>query len=281
MLKKISLITAAVCISGTTLFGASAFAPKTTSKYNVYNQKHEAYYEDHKIVEVQDNLDTELVKPLQNPSSRYNGEETNVFRNSYVSISIAQNSSDTENIFGVQPVGELVGEDGQELQIRYGTYVNNANSNLPMSRVFGYMWTNTEKNNEIGIGLGGEMIGRPFDSLKLDFILGGQIGYGKQFVSGDRTNISTSMNKLSYVTDAGILNPTTITYNEDTSVLDIALTLGATYEFSKRTSFDLAYVYKYNQYQVDYTTDENTNVQNNMSFRQGNNQIKFAINYKF
>lgn len=278
MFKKISLITAIACVS-TTLYANPTFSQNTNSKYNQYNMKNEEFNKNNKIVEVKDDLSKDNT---YKEGERYSSTgTTSVFKNMYVAVSVAQNSSDSESIFGAQPVGELVGEDGQEYQLRFGTYVNSATTNKPMSRLYGYIWNNPEKNNEVGIGLGGELIGRPFDSLGVDFILGGQAGYGKQFVSGDRTDISTSLNKLSFVTDTGVMNPTTITYQEDTAVLDIALTLGATYEFSKVCSMDLAYVYKYNQYQVDYVTDENTNVDNNMSFKQGNNQIKVAFNYKF
>lgn len=280
MFKKLSLITAVACLS-TTLYANPTFSQNTNSKYNEYNKKNEQFYKDNKIVEVKDDLSKDN-KYVEGENSRYSSTgTTSVFRNTYVGVSVAQNFSDTKSIFGGQPIGELVGEDGQEYQLRIGTYVNNASTNIPMSRVFAYVWNNPEKNGEIGLGFGGELIGRPFDTVKLDFILGGQIGYGKQFVSGDKEHISTSLNKLSFVTDTGVMNPTDITFQEDTAVLDIALTLGTTYEFSKVLSMDLAYVYKYNQYQVDYRTDENPNVDNNMSFQQGNNQIKIGFNYKF
>lgn len=281
MLKNLSIITAIACLSSS-LYANPTFSQNTSSKYNDYNKQNEATYKSNKIVEVKDDLNQKNDYKESLSGERYSASgTTSVFRNTYLAISVAQNSSDEEKIFGAQPVGELVGENGQEYQLRYGIYVNNANTNLPMSRVYTYLWTNPEKNNEVGIGLGGELIGRPIDSIKLDFVLGGQIGYGKQFVSGDKTNISTSLNKLSYVTDAGVMTPTGMTYQEDTGVLDIALTLGATYEFSKVLSMDLAYVYKYDQYQVDYRTDQDPNVDNSMSFKQGNNQIKIGFNVKF
>ena len=280
MFKKLSLIAAIACLT-TSLYANPTFSQNTNSKYNEYNKKNEEFYKNKKIVEVKDNLSKDNTY-VENKENRYSSTgTTEVFRNTYIGLSVAQNFSDSEAIFGAQPVGELVGEDGQEYQLRFGIYVNSASTNKPMSRVYVYLWNNPEKNAEVGLGLGGELIGRPFDSLKLDFVLGGQIGYGKQFVSGDRTDISTSLNKLSFVTDTGVMNPTTITYQEDTGVLDIALTLGATYEFSKVLSLDLGYVYKYNQYQVDYRTDENPNVDNSMSFKQGNNQLKIGFNYKF
>lgn len=280
MFKKLSLTAVIACFT-TSLYANPTFSQNTNSKYNEYNKKNEELYKNNKIVEVKDNLSKDNTY-VENKENRYSSTgTTEVFRNTYIGLSVAQNFSDSEAIFGAQPVGELVGEDGQEYQLRFGTYVNSASTNKPMSRVYVYLWNNPEKNAEVGLGLGGELIGRPFDSLKLDFVLGGQIGYGKQFVSGDRAPISTSLNKLSFVTDTGVMNPTDITYQEDTGVLDIALTLGATYEFSKVLSLDLGYVYKYNQYQVDYRTDENPNVDNSMSFKQGNNQLKIGFNYKF
>lgn len=280
MFKKLSLIATIACLT-TSLYANPTFSQNTNSKYNEYNKKNEEFYKNNKIVEVKDNLSKDNTY-VENKENRYSSTgTTEVFRNTYIGLSVAQNFSDSEAIFGAQPVGELVGEDGQEYQLRFGTYVNSASTNKPMSRVYVYLWNNPEKNAEVGLGLGGELIGRPFDSLKLDFVLGGQIGYGKQFVSGDRAPISTSLNKLSFVTDTGVMNPTDITYQEDTGVLDIALTLGVTYEFSKVLSLDLGYVYKYNQYQVDYRTDENPNVDNSMSFKQGNNQLKIGFNYKF
>lgn len=280
MFKKLSLTAVIACLT-TSLYANPTFSQNTNSKYNEYNKKNEEFYKNNKIVEVKDNLSKDNTY-VENKENRYSSTgTTEVFRNTYIGLSVAQNFSDSEAIFGAQPVGELVGEDGQEYQLRFGTYINSASTNKPMSRVYVYLWNNPEKNAEVGLGLGGELIGRPFDSLKLDFVLGGQIGYGKQFVSGDRAPISTSLNKLSFATDTGVMNPTDITYQEDTGVLDIALTLGTTYEFSKVLSLDLAYVYKYNQYQVDYRTDENPNIDNSMSFKQGNNQLKIGFNYKF
>ncbi len=280
MFKKLSIIAAIACLSSS-LYANPTFSQNTSSKYNALNQKTEADYKANKVVEVKDDLNASNEYKAAGDTRYSSTGTTSVFRNTYVSLSVAQNFSDNEAIFGAQPVGELVGTDGQEYQLRYGIYVNNATTNLPMSRVYTYLWTNPEKNNEVGIGLGGELIGRPFDSIKLDFVLGGQIGYGKQFVSGDTKQISTSLNKLSYVTDAGVMTPTDMTYQEDTGVLDIALTLGTTYEFSKTLSVDLAYVYKYDQYQVDYRTAQDPSVENNMSFKQGNNQIKVGVNVKF
>lgn len=266
---KISIIGLSLMTLTSALF-AGLFQQQPNSKYSSYTvkdpKKKIVYKEEHEEITKEERKSKIVI----------------VERNKYVSISTAKASSDKGMIFSKQPTGELVGEDGIHNEIRYGILVTDKNTKKDTGRVYFYAWNNSEKNNEIGVGFGGDLMGQPFSSMpKLSLFLGGQIGIGMQQVKGDTKTISTSLNKLSFVTDKGILDPTEMTYEDNTYLLDIGLNLGTNYRINKDFSIDLAYVYRYNQYQVSYRTAENDQVLNNMSFNQDNYNIKLALNYQF
>ena len=193
----------------------------------------------------------------------------------------AFNTSDVK-VLGVQPANEIVGEGGMELAIRVGYNGYRKSNNTDLARAYLYVWDNPVRNSEVGFGVGGEYIASPFESIKgLQFLIGGQIGYGWQGVNGDTKRISTSANKLSFVTDTVNVSPTDITFSEDTYVLRVDLTLGTTYKISDTLSLDLAYVYQYSNYQIEYRTAERSSVLNILDFAQDNHGLKVGLNYKF
>lgn len=208
--------------------------------------------------------------------------ETNKASLFYTGISgTVFNTSDVK-ILGVQPANEIVGEGGTELAIRVGYNGYRKSDNTDLARVYLYAWSNPTRNNEVGFGGGGEYITSPFESIKgLQFLIGGQVGYGWQGVKGDTKRISTSANKLTFISDTINMNPTDMTYTEDNYVLRVDLTLGTTYKLSNALSLDFAYVYQYSNYQVEYRTAEKSSVLNILDFAQDNHGLKVGLNYKF
>jgi opacity protein-like surface antigen len=107
------------------------------------------------------------------------------------------------------------------------------------------------------------------------------VGYGWQSVKGSSATVSTSANRLSYVTGSVVMTPTTINYTADTAILNIGLNLGLTYSVLDHTSFDLVYSYNRSEYQAEYRTAQRSDILNNLTFNQDNHSMKFAINYRF
>jgi hypothetical protein len=195
----------------------------------------------------------------------------------FISAGVSFNFTEDTNILGYQPLSEIVGESGTQYNVKFGI----VNETYGM-RFYGYGWSDPDKNNEIGLGFGGDWGGYIFNSLpSVRSYVGGQIGFGYQPVKGEHTRISTSVNKLSYVTDNVVSTPTNITYTKDTSVLNIGLVLGFNYYISADWDLDLAYVYTMSKYQFTYVTEEDSSISNNMSESQDSHGINVYLNYKF
>lgn len=202
--------------------------------------------------------------------------------NVYIGISRTTFSTSDIKVLGVQPAKEIVGEGGSEIDLRIGLASSRKSDKSEVAKIYLYAWSNPDRNSEVGFGGGGEYIATPFESIKgLQFLIGGQVGYGWQGVKGDTTRISTSANKLSYVTGTINMNPTDITYTEDSYAIRVDLTLGSTYQVTNNLSLDLAYVYQFSSYQVEYRTAQNAVILNAMNFETDNHGLKVGLNYKF
>lgn len=197
----------------------------------------------------------------------------------YFSINQGTVSSDDVKIMKYQPLSQLVGDSGTQLELRIG--VSDINSDKNEAIAFFYLWNNEEKNNETGLGIGAEWVVNPFENKDFGFVLGGQAGLGYQDVSGDKINISSNVNKLSYVLNRSNFTPTVAQFEDDTYLFDIALTLGTKYNITKNISFDLGYVYKYDVYQISYRNQDSSAVLNQLSCKQDNHMLKTGLNFKF
>ena len=202
--------------------------------------------------------------------------------NVYIGISRTTFSTSDIKVLSVQPAKEIVGEGGSEIDLRIGLASSRKSDKSEVAKIYLYAWSNPDRNSEVGFGGGGEYIATPFESIKgLQFLIGGQVGYGWQGVKGDTTRISTSANKLSYVTNTINMNPTDITYTEDSYAIRVDLTLGSTYQVTNNLSLDLAYVYQYSNYQVEYRTVERSSILNTITFGHDSHGLKVGLNYKF
>lgn len=197
----------------------------------------------------------------------------------YFSINQGTVSSDDVKIMKYQSLSQLVGDSGTQLELRIG--VSDINSDKNEAIAFFYLWNNEEKNNETGLGIGAEWVVNPFENKDFGFVLGGQAGLGYQDVSGDKINISSNVNKLSYVLNRSNFTPTVAQFEDDTYLFDIALTLGTKYNITKNISFDLGYVYKYDVYQISYRNQDSSAVLNQLSCKQDNHMLKTGLNFKF
>jgi len=203
---------------------------------------------------------------------------TTLCAESFIGVSSSINSSEDVKLFDAQPFGEIVGSGGVYNQLQYGITAGEDKK----SRIFGYIWNNQEKNNEIGFGIGADFVGGTLLTPKLSYLIGGEVGYGWQPVNGDTANVSTNANKLDFVTVQNpVYTPTTITYKDDTAVLEIKLNLGLTYEISNNWTADCIYSYRASNYQVSYVNADSPTVLNQMTEKQDNHSLALALNYKF
>lgn len=201
--------------------------------------------------------------------------------NVYTGISLTTFATEDEKVLSIQPIDELIGKGSEQLEIKVG-YNAFRSSNSDKARIYLYAWNAPDKNNEVGFGFGGEYLFENLNSIpNLQFSIGSQVGYGWQGVKGDNANISTSANKLSYVTDTINTNPTTITYTEDSYVLDINLIIGTTYHISNNFDLEFSYIYKNSEYQVEYRTAERNDILNALTFNQDSHGLRIGLNYQF
>lgn len=231
------------------------------------------------VVQAIDNIALPKQHKLEESKNIDNSDKNS---NVYVGISRTTFSTSDIKVLSVQPAKEIVGEGGSEIDLRIGLASSRKSDKSEVAKIYLYAWNNPDRNSEVGFGGGGEYIFSPLESIKgLQFLIGGQIGYGWQGVKGDTTRISTSANKLSYVTSTINMNPTDITYTEDSYAIRADLTLGSTYQVTNNLSLDLAYVYQFSSYQVEYRTAQNAVILNAMTFEQDNHGLKVGLNYKF
>ena len=191
---------------------------------------------------------------------------------SFLEYSLAQSSAQESQIFGIQPVSEIVGSDSIVHKFKYGTSTERA-------RIFFLGTVAPDKNNEMGLGFGGEWHTKITQDW--DWFIGTEIIFAKQDTAGKSEILSTNANKVNYITDSGISRtPTKMTYNKDTFNFQIGLTLGTTYNISK--NLDLVGQYKYgsNNYSIGYK-NEGTNISNDINFKQDTHEIGIGLAYKF
>jgi hypothetical protein len=194
--------------------------------------------------------------------------------NVYLSASTEMTSTIKTDIFGGQPLGEIVGQNGLKNVVKLGL-------DMKDFRVYSYLWNNSNKNNEMGLGIGAEFIFGEILVPELKYRVGGSAGYGWQSVKGKTASTSTNMTKVSFITGGTSTGPTTITYTDDTAVIQIALDLGVTYQVSRNWSIDGGYVYTSNAYQFSYRNNDNPSVLNALTSNQNDHAVKFGLNYIF
>jgi hypothetical protein len=162
-----------------------------------------------------------------------------------IGTSFVQHSD--KNIKGSQPSDELVGNGNFVGDLRFGAHFSQLARNLD-AKAFAIVYGKSSSNSEIGGGIGVEAEYRPFAFKNLGFILGLDTRYGTQDTKWDEKDISSHIvghNRLAK-------GPSTIEFRENTQVASSSLALGAAYHFTKNISVDLAYVLRYESYDVKY-----------------------------
>ena len=202
-------------------------------------------------------------------------------KHDFVSVSYVLDSSSETMVLGSQPLDEIVGSGSNRVELKIGTIARFPDNNLE-AKVYTYLWSSPDKNSELGIGIGGDLYGQYLKSVpRLGFFIGGQVGIGYQSVKGDTFQASSSVNKVTFISDKAITDSTTAEYVENNYVLGIGLNVGTTYMISKNLNFDIATFYRLDTYQFKYRTNEDSEILNSLTAGQDSVGVRFEIVYTY
>jgi len=204
----------------------------------------------------------------------------------YMQFKMGRDSTSEGYILGIQPISEIVGEGGTQYELRYG-YVGESMRGLDKARAFAFAWNNPDKNNEIGLGIGGEWIFRPFDNPDFGIILGGKAGLGYQKMDGKTDVFSTNANKLTYVISDHDTNEdsqqyvaTEVEYLTDTYTVSITFMTGLTYTINRHWSINGNLEFKKDSYQAAYM-NKDSEIRNAMTMVQDSINSSISLIYSF
>jgi len=203
---------------------------------------------------------------------------------SALSYHYGQLSTESTQIMQIQSLSEIVGGNSPYHEIRYGASALDI-GDVSKADVYLFGYNAPDKNNEMGFGIGGALYGSPIPSVpKFTWKIGGNAGYGWQDVKGKSTTISTNINKLSYITTSGGYNsfkvPTKMTYEDDTSVLNLTLVTGVSYDISHAWRFNGEFSYRASYYQFAYR-NEGSGILNALANQQDQWISTVGLTYRF
>jgi len=224
---------------------------------------------------------------IQRWKNAFSSENVSVQKHTtYMQFKIGKNNTSEGYILGMQPISEIVGKEGTQYELRYG-FLSESLRGLDRTRTFAYLWNNPDKNNEIGAGIGGEWVFRPFDNPDFGIIFGGKAGLGFQKMDGETAVFSTNANKASYVTSDHDTNPdnqlnipTQVEYLTDTYVVTTVLMTGLTYTLNSHWSVNGNIEFKKDFYQAAYI-NKGSEIRNSMSMTQDSINTSISFIYSF
>ena len=196
---------------------------------------------------------------------------------STTSLFISNETSEKRNIMEIQPIDELVGKDGKRLELRLGKTLRQYGY-INRFRLFTYLYNNSEKLNETGLGVGFHINFKSNSDLR--FYYAGFAGFGKQNNKGTVKVLSTNVNKVSFIDDSADNTPTEVTFEKANTVFEYGFSIGSNYQITKNLTFDLGYVYRNKVYEVSYR-QTNSVVLNSLTVDQNIDAIQFGITWNF
>lgn len=192
-------------------------------------------------------------------------------------------TTETAEVFQIQPLSEIVGSNStyHDLRLGYTIYENGETK----GNVFLYGYTLPEKNKEMGFGLGAAANIHPDMFPKgLTAKLVGKAAVGWQDVGGQKKTISTNITKLTFITTQDLSQfkqPTKITYENNTYVINMGLSTGLSYDITDHLRIDADFTMNANFYQFAYRTEGNSNILNAMTGSQSAWITTVGLNYGF
>jgi hypothetical protein len=172
----------------------------------------------------------------------------------FTELTYGYQAVETTKIYGEEPLENIVGGDSTRIELLVGTqYIRrgySSGSDLGSS-IFGYGWVNDEKkNNEIGLGLGMKIEAHSED---FSVYIAGKSGIGYQDVKGERFELDTNANKMSYVFGVPAQHGDFVgIYTDDTYMVDIELELGTNSKLTDHLSAVVSVSYLAQWYSFSY-----------------------------
>jgi opacity protein-like surface antigen len=199
----------------------------------------------------------------------------------YTGLGTSAFQKNDKNIKGVQPSDELVGGGWFGGDVRFGAHISQVVPNLDL-KAYALFYGKERSNSEIGGGIGVEAEYQPFPFKKLGFTAGLEIRGGVQDTEWDEKTVSSKVSAGSTRRHTRLEDgPSTIEFTESTTVSSSSLSLGAAYHFTKNISVDLAYVLRYESYDVEYRDNANKGNRAHLEWSEYKNGVRAGVNFYF
>lgn len=176
------------------------------------------------------------------------------------------------DIFKYQPSSDLLGGDETYNKLSIGLQVEEGEH---MGSRFGLYVAKYDEDSSVGLD---------FTIKRGLFYFGGIAGIGGRSDAGDVVPVSTSIDTVTYITQADLtpfLTPTTAEFTDDTSFLQYGFSVGVEYDITDDASVKIGYQYLRRQYDISYVLASAPIVDNNIQATQGYNGIEASFKYRF
>jgi len=185
----------------------------------------------------------------------------------YVEGTYQNMTAQSENVLGVQPQSELIGKELNIFKLSAGLEANNPEgewTTLNGSKAGFYLGLSNDYESDIAFGIDFTLTSPKFKWGIIAPYFGGGIGFGTRSDGGSNKAVSTSVNKVSFITeDHNTLGtPTIAHFNKDTSYIQTFFSIGVQAQISQNVKFKGGYVYNKNSYELNYTLANSPGVEN-------------------
>lgn len=204
---------------------------------------------------------------------------SSVFADSYWKLDAEALQAQNQKIMGIQPISELVGENMSIVKLGYGFSTNGE----PLAARAG-VYASAGEANEYGVGIDFQVDIKSAAFYGITPYFGGDVGVGMRNDSGSTKKLSTSVDKVSYITApdlSALIVPTTATMIDDTTFVKYGFKIGLNYNFTPSLLGYVAYTYSTKTYNVSYRTAATPNILNDITLDQRNNGVTLGVSYKF
>ena len=194
-----------------------------------------------------------------------------------VSIYSSEEKALDNKVLGIQSVDELVANPGTRKEVRLGISLREY-AYYNRFRINTYLYSNSDKNNEVGAGVGFQI--NAFKNGKLSAYYSGFVGGGMQQNKGEVKILSTNANKANFISGDASYTPTEVKFEDDNTLMEYGFGLGANYQYSKNLTFDIGYIYRNKSYNVKYRQTGSV-IENSITVDQSQEGINIGITYSF
>lgn len=183
-----------------------------------------------------------------------------------------------------EPINNIVGEDSMRTDIEVGLYAGNNFFKQGRAFVYLYGWRHDEvKYNETGLGIGAKLQSKPRDILTIPIRmqLRASAGFGWQDNDGERFIADTDSNAATYANDTIQHGVFPATFTANTTVVEMNLGLGFTYDITRDIAIATEYVYHHKYYNFEYKVDGASMGTAISGTVQANHGFKVGVDYTF